>query len=150
MTDVLFYHLTGQPLEAALPQLLAKTLERGWRAHVQVGSIERLSALDGALWTYHDASFLPHGTAADDAASRMPIVLSERADRVNGASVLFAVDGVTIADQAAAGWERIVLMFDGGDEDALQRARADWKALKAAGVAATYWQQDDGRWVKKG
>ena len=41
-------------------------------------------------------------------------------------------------------------MFDGNDEEALARARADWKKAKESGLAATYWQQDeDGRWQKK-
>ncbi|MGE4244780.1 MAG: DNA polymerase III subunit chi, partial [Parvibaculaceae bacterium] len=32
MTEVLFYHLERQTLEAVLPRLLEKTIERGWRA----------------------------------------------------------------------------------------------------------------------
>ena len=32
MAEVLFYHLQQQPLEAVLPTLLQKSLERGWRA----------------------------------------------------------------------------------------------------------------------
>ena len=40
--DVMFYHLERQPLERVLPMLVEKTLERGWRAVIQVGSQERL------------------------------------------------------------------------------------------------------------
>ena len=53
------------PLERALPLLLEKTLERGWRAVVQAGSQERLDVLDQHLWTWREDSFLPHGTAKD-------------------------------------------------------------------------------------
>ncbi|MCA3665330.1 MAG: DNA polymerase III subunit chi, partial [Methylobacterium sp.] len=49
MTEILFYHLTGQRLEQALPQLLEKSLERGWNALVRAGSEERLAVLDEAL-----------------------------------------------------------------------------------------------------
>ena len=49
MTEVLFYHLTERTLEEALPGLLEKSLERGWRVVVQAGSRERLEALDGHL-----------------------------------------------------------------------------------------------------
>ena len=52
MTEVLFYHLQRQPLDAVLPELLEKCVERGWRAVVQVGSEERCDALDAHLWTY--------------------------------------------------------------------------------------------------
>ena len=41
MAEVLFYHLETRPLEAVMPLLLEKTLERGWRAVVEVGSRER-------------------------------------------------------------------------------------------------------------
>ena len=43
-------------------RLVEKTLERGWRAVVQAGSDERLAAIDLALWTYKEDSFLAHGT----------------------------------------------------------------------------------------
>ena len=38
MTEVLFYHLQKQGLEEALPGLLERTLERGWRAVVRAGA----------------------------------------------------------------------------------------------------------------
>ena len=40
MTEVLFYHLTESRLEDALPALLEKSLERGWRV-VVLGLEER-------------------------------------------------------------------------------------------------------------
>ncbi len=46
MTEVFFYHLEARPLEQVVPQLLEKSLERGWRAVVEVGSTERAEALD--------------------------------------------------------------------------------------------------------
>ncbi|MGD9740546.1 MAG: DNA polymerase III subunit chi, partial [Bauldia sp.] len=51
MTEVLFYHLPNQSLEAVLPGLLEKTIERGWKAVVQAGSADRVAALDAHLWT---------------------------------------------------------------------------------------------------
>jgi DNA polymerase-3 subunit chi len=46
---------------------------------------------------------------------------------------------------------RIVLLFDGEDEEAVAAARAHWSAVKEKGLDATYWQADDrGRWEKKG
>ena len=59
MTEVRFYHMTRTGLEAALPQMLEKTLERGQRAVVIAGSEERVEALNGHLWTYRDRTFLP-------------------------------------------------------------------------------------------
>ena len=60
MTEIAFYHLERSPLERALPKLLEKTLEAGKRALVVVGSVERVEAFDGLLWTYHQEAWLPH------------------------------------------------------------------------------------------
>jgi DNA polymerase-3 subunit chi len=148
LTEVLFYHLERQPLEKVLPSLLEKTLERGWRAVVQAGSDERVEALDSHLWTYDEASFLPHGTRRDGDLARQPVVLTSEDDNPNGATVRFLVDGATAAGLDA--YQRVVIMFDGNDADAVARARETWKVVKAAGHAATYWQQDGaGKWAKK-
>ena len=146
MTEVLFYHLQRRPLEAVLPGLLEKTLERGWRAVVQAGSAERVAALDAHLWTYSDESFLPHGT--DETGAEHPIVLTDRDHNPNGASVRFLVDGATAG--AVDAYQRVVVIFDGDDRTALDGARALWRDLEKAGHAATYWQlSDTGRWEKK-
>lgn len=148
MSEVLFYHLESQPLERVLPGLLERTLERGWRAVVQVGSAERLEALDTTLWTYREDSFLPHGRAGDGQAAAHPVYLTTGDETPNGAGVRFLVDGAQMT--AFEGFERLVVLFDGGDGDALERARAQWRAVKAAGLDATYWQQTaEGRWEKK-
>ena len=66
----------------------------------------------------------------------------------NGAEVLFLTDGQT--SDHLADFKLCAVLFDGADEDALAQAREQWKTLKAAGHAVTYWQQDDsGRWAQK-
>ena len=62
MTEILFYHLQGRPIESALPSLLERCVERNWRTRVQMDSEQRLSQLDALLWTYREDSFLPHAT----------------------------------------------------------------------------------------
>ncbi|CAN0466035.1 unnamed protein product, partial [Phaeothamnion confervicola] len=140
-TEVLFYHLERQPLEGVLPQLLERTLERGWRAVVQAGTQERLDVLDQHLWTWSDASFLPHGRAQDGHAERQPIFLTTGPDNPNGATVRFIVDGAEPPDPS--GYTRLVLVFDGRDEAAVGAARRHWKDLKARGCTVTYWQQGE-------
>ncbi|MGX1196674.1 DNA polymerase III subunit chi [uncultured Parvibaculum sp.] len=148
MTEVLFYHLQNAPLERVLPDLLERSLQRGWRAIVRAGSKERLDALNNTLWTYRDESFLPHGTLEDGPPELEPILLTTEAENPNGANVLFLVDGA--APGEVTGYERCVLMFDGRDADAVAAARNHWKTLKDAGHDTTYWQQSDaGKWEKK-
>ena len=148
MTEVLFYHLQNAPLERVLPDLLERSLQRGWRAIVRAGGKERLEALNNTLWTYRDDSFLPHGTAEDGPPELEPVFLTTEADNPNGANVLFLVDGAEPGD--VAGYERCVLMFDGRDAEAVAAARIHWKTLKDAGHDATYWQQSEaGKWEQK-
>ncbi len=151
-TEVLFYHLERQPLEDVLPVLIERTLERRWRAVIQTANAERVEALDTLLWTYKDDSFVPHGTAKSGNAALQPIYLTADDDNPNSATVRFMVDGATFerpAEQVPS-YMRVVQLFDGQDVQALQHARALWKAVKAAGADVTYWQQSTiGRWEKK-
>ena len=146
--DVMFYHLERQPLERVLPSLVEKTLERGWRAVIQVGSQERLEALDAVLWTYAEESFLPHGTAKTGFPADQPVYLTTGDDTPNGAGVRFLIDGAPPA--SFTDMTRLVFLFDGNDDEVLAAARSQWKSAKAAGCGMTYWQQSDaGRWEKK-
>lgn len=148
MTEIRFYHLQRIVLERALPQLLEKTLERGWRAVVQAESEERVQSLNGQLWTYGRESFIPHGTEREGDADLQPIWLTHKAENPNGATVLFLVDGAR--SDRLADYELCCDMFDGRDEDAVAQARERWSDCKTAGHHLTYWQQDDsGRWEKK-
>jgi len=148
MTDVLFYHLERRPLEQVLPTLLEKSLERGWRCVVQCGSPERRDALDAHLWTYNEASFLPHGTEAQPQPERQPVLLATTEANANDAQVRFLIDAVPLAD--ASPYTRVVHLFDGRDEEQVASARQRWREAKAQGHELTYWQQEDnGRWVRK-
>ncbi|MHA1548772.1 MAG: DNA polymerase III subunit chi [Alphaproteobacteria bacterium] len=148
MSEVLFYHLQGRSLEQTLPPLLEKCLERSWRCVVQVSSQERCNALDSHLWSYRDDGFLPHGTVDDGRAAEQPIWITTGSDNPNAASVRFFTDGTDPVDVEA--YERVVLIFDGTDEEAVARARVAWKALAATAHDTTYWQQSpEGRWEKK-
>jgi len=145
MTEVYFYHLERQPLEAVLPQLLEKTLARGWRAVIQVGLPERVEAISTLLWSYRDDSFLPHGTAADGHPTRQPIWLTAGSDGPNAPHVRFFLDGAE--PDALAGLERAIIMFDGSLSDTVAQARDWWRGMTAAGHAVSYWRQDEGgRW----
>jgi DNA polymerase-3 subunit chi len=149
MAEILFYHLQNQPLEAVLPTLLQKTLERGWRAVVQVTTEERLSALDDHLWTFTDESFLPHGTDREAHAANQPVLITLSNGNANDASIRFLAEGADLPPDIAA-YQRIAILFDGTDVEALAIARDQWRKVKEDGHEATYWQQDErGRWQRK-
>jgi DNA polymerase-3 subunit chi len=146
--EVWFYHLERTGLDQALPELLDKTLARGWRAIVRSASPDRLEHLDGWLWSYREDSFLPHGLEGEPAAARQPVLLTTGDANPNGADALFLIDGAEPG--VLAGYERCLVLFDGKDDDQLQRARRQWSALKAGGAPLSYWRQSaEGRWEKQ-
>ena len=149
MAEVWFYHLTATPLELTLPDLLEKSLTRGWRVLVRGGSEAGIAALDRSLWTWRDDAFLPHGTAADAHPDRQPVYLTLGDENPNRAQVLMLVDGARLLAAEAAGFDRTCLLFDGGDEAALAAAREDWRRVREAGLPARYWAREQGRWVEK-
>ncbi len=149
MAEVFFYHLTRSPLQQALPELLERVLSRGWRALVRGVDEGRLRWLDDMLWQGRDDGFLPHGMAGGAYDSEQPVLLATGTENPNKAEILLLVDGAKITPEQAQDYTRVCLMFDGNDPDALQAARRDWKALTGAGIAAQYWAQEDGSWVKK-
>ncbi|HEV8025834.1 MAG TPA: DNA polymerase III subunit chi [Stellaceae bacterium] len=148
MTEVGFYHLRSTPLERALPRILERALTEGHRVVVMAGSAERVDHLDALLWTYDDASFLPHGTARDGSGDRQPVWLTTADENPNGATMLVLVDGACSARLDA--YARCFDMFDGNDEAAVTAARERWREAKAAGHRLVYWEQSEGKWEKRG
>ena len=149
MTEVLFYHLQDMALETVLPPLLEKSLERGWRAVVQSTSEERADALDAHLWTYRDDSFLPHATWRAGDATDQPIVLTVEPGNPNNAKIRFLVDNAALPEDSSS-YERLVLVFNSDDGDALTAARSAWTECKSRGFEVTYWQADErGRWQRR-
>ena len=148
MAEVLFYHLTETPLEAALPQMLQASLTRGWRVCVRFGSAERAEWMNGALWTYADDSFLPHGGPRDGDPAGQPVYLTAGEEVPNGANVLMLADGAAAEVASLGTYERACILFDARDPAAVQDARGRWKEVTGAGLKAVYWKQEGGKWLK--
>src|SRR5258708_29535447 len=146
-TEVWFYHLERTGLEQALPELLEKTLQRGWKAVVRAREGGRVAHLDTVLWTYRDDSFLPHAPDDEPGAARQPILLTTGFENPNEAAALFLVDGAEPGE--LSGYARCVVLFDGADDAQLAVARAQWSAVKATGVSGSYWKQQARGWEKQ-
>jgi len=145
--EIWFYQLERSTLDQVLPELLDRTLQRGWRARVRVADADQRREIDEQLWTWREDSFLAHGMADDDHAGRQPILLTADTENLNGSQALFIVDqsDMTLREE----FERCFIIFDGRDEAALATARARWKALKDQGANLAYWKQSEaGRWER--
>ena len=143
-----FYHLTRRPLQDTLPLLLDKARGAGWRIAVRGRDPDRLAWLDDALWLGGELSFLPHGLAGGAHDALQPILLTTASEAANAPSCVMSVDGAEISPQEVETLERVCILFDGTDPDAVQAARVQWKTLTAAGCAAQYWSEESGRWEK--
>ena len=147
MAQIGFYHLSSTPLERALPKLLERAREQGYLIVVRAGSAERVAQLDAVLWTYDEASFLPHGSAHDGNASAQPIWLTAGDENPNQATMLVLLDGIEVTDLSS--FARCADIFDGNDESAVEAARERWRRAQEAGHQLTYWQQTGSGWERR-
>ncbi len=143
-----FYHLTRTPLEATLPMLIGKALDAGWRVAVRGVSAERMEWLDQKLWLGHEEGFLPHGLAGGEFDADQPVLLTTGAASNNAVCVM-TVDGAGVAVEEVQALERVCILFDGNDPEAVETARGQWRSLTEAGCSAQYWSQENGSWQKK-
>lgn len=148
MGTAMFYHLTRSSAEDTVTSLLARAVGMGWRIMIRGRDATRLDRLDAHLWQHPENSFLPHGRAggADDA--RQPVLLGDGAI-TNDATAMMVLDGAEVGLTEAQSLTRVWLIFDGEDATQLAAARAQWKALTEAGIAAQYWSEETGKWQMK-
>jgi DNA polymerase-3 subunit chi len=144
-----FYHLTQRSLEETLPMLLEKSLQAGWRVAVRGTDPGRMEWLDQKLWLGSEEGFLPHGMAGGPHDARQPILLTCATETPNGAACLMIVDQAQVSAAEVTAMERVCVIFDGHDPEALNAARGQWKSLTQAGCSAQYWSEESGRWEKK-
>lgn len=143
-----FYHLTRNPLEVTLPQLLLRARSAGWRVAVRGRDPERLDWLDRQLWLGAEDGFLPHGLAGGAHDAMQPVLLTTDTAG-NDPACLMSVDGADVSPDEVQRLQRVCVIFDGNDDRALDIARGQWKTLTAAGCAAQYWSEESGRWDMK-
>ena len=150
--DVWFYHLERTALDQALPELLDKTLSKGWKALVRARRAEADGQIIWMDWlgSYREDSFPAARRARVSRwrTIRQPVLLTLREDNPNQAQALFLIDGAEAG--ALDGFDRCILLFDGRDPEATALARERWKTFKQAGHPVSYWRQGAERgWEKQ-
>lgn len=148
MGIVMFYHLTRSGSEQTLRLLLDRALGQGWRIMIRSGEAAQLNRLDERLWLHPEDGFVPHGIEGGPHDADQPVLLGQGPVR-NGARGLMLLDGADTTLDEARDLERVWVIFDGADLDRLGAARALWKRVTDAGLAAQYWSEESGRWEKK-
>ncbi|MBF9044731.1 DNA polymerase III subunit chi [Rhodobacterales bacterium HKCCE4037] len=148
MGEAYFYHLTRQPLEVTLATLLGKSLQAGWRVAVRGRTEAVLDRLDEQLWLRPEDGFLPHGRSGGVHDAAQPVLLTTGAAS-NDPTCVVSIEGAGVSAEEVGALSRVMILFDGHDDAAVQTAREQWKALTSAGAAAKYWSEESGRWEMK-
>ena len=150
MTRVDFYHLKKDTIEDTLPKLLEKAYASKQKILVKIGNEERVEFLNTHLWSYDEQSFLPHGSKKDGNANLQPIWLTSQDDNPNDAKILFLVDNAKVDVDKISSFNRVLNIFDGNNQAALDWSRDFWKQAKSSDIECYYWQKDDnGVWQQK-
>ncbi|MAM60176.1 DNA polymerase III subunit chi [Maritimibacter sp. UBA3975] len=144
MGEAYFYHMTRTPLEETLPALLGRAREQDWRVVVRGRNEARLRWLDERLWL--GDGFLPHGLSGGPHDADQPILLTAGGE---AAECVVSMDGAEVAPEEVTTAARVMILFDGNDDGAVERAREQWRQMSGAGVGAKYWSQETGRWALK-
>ena len=144
----MFYHLMRAGLDDTVAMIVTRAVGQGWRVMLRSTDAAMLQHLDDRLWLGAEDSFLPHGLQGGAQDGDQPVLLGQ-GPIGNGAQGLMLLAGAEVAREEVAGLERVWLLFDGADEAAVQAARGQWTLLTGWGLAAQYWSDEDGAWVKK-
>ena len=142
-TRVDFYQLSRDPVERVAAMLARKVLQAGQRLLVVSGDPGQRAVIGRELWRGGPEEFLANGEADAGHAERQPILLSDKVEAANGASMVLLADGLWRPE--ALQFERALLLFGAAETDA---ARALWRELDGAEVVAReiHKQDESGRW----
>ena len=145
MGTAMFYHLTRSTAEDTVTSLLGRAVGMGWRVMIRGRDSARLDRLDTQLWVKPENDFMPHGRAGGPYDAAQPVLLGD-GPITNNATAMMLLDGAEVTLDEAQRLTRVWLIFNGDDPSALAAARAQWKSLTDAGIAAQYWSEDSGKW----
>lgn len=147
-TVAMFYHLSRAGLDDTVTMIVSRALGQGWRVMLRGTDAGQLQHLDDRLWLGAEDSFLAHGLEGGPHDADQPVLLGQ-GPITNAARGLVLVAGAEVARDEVDGLERVWLLFDGADAAAVQSAREQWTQLTGWGLAAQYWSDEGGAWVKK-
>ena len=143
-----FYHLIRAGLDDTVMTTVTRALGAGWRVMIRAPDTGLLDHLDAKLWLGPEEGFLPHGLQGGPQDAAQPVLLGQGAI-ANAAKGLMLLSGANAARQEVVGLERIWVLFDGADTAAVASARLRWTEFTSWGLAAQYWSDEGGSWVKK-
>ena len=143
-----FYHLMRAGLDETVLTTVTRAQGAGWRVMIRAPELGLLQHLDAKLWLGPEEGFLAHGLADSPHDADQPVLLGQ-GEMTNAAQGLMLLAGADASQDEVAGLERIWVLFDGSDDAAVAKARQSWTLFTGWGLAAQYWSDESGTWVKK-
>ncbi len=143
-----FYHLLRAGLDETVMTTVTRAQGAGWRVMIRAPDAALLQHLDAKLWLGPEEGFLAHGLAGGAQDADQPVLLGQ-GPITNGAQGLMLLAGAEAARDEMAALQRIWVLFDGADPEAVAKARQSWAQMTGWGLAAQYWSDESGVWVKK-
>ena len=147
VTEFRFHHLERRRVDQALPALLERAHDDGRRVVVRAPSEEMVAALNDRLWTYDDASFLPHGAAGDGDPMSQPIFLTAKVENPNAATMLVLLSGAEPSPGTTRS-KRSFFCSTGATRKRSPRRAPDGSASKTKGRPLSYWREGDDGWER--
>lgn len=143
MTRVDFYVLAAaDATENGRWQIAGRLAEKayglGHAVHLHVANSEHMQKLDQFLWTWRDASFLPHACLDDDLATapgaRVPVTLGAGQEPLPDTEIL-----INLGDEVPGFFSRMerVMEIVGGDEKTRSAARQRFRFYRDRGYDLT-------------
>ena len=149
LSEVYFYHVTGQTVVSALPQLLCKAKDIGWTVFIRGKDEASLKFIDDAIWTVEPESFLPHAVLGSQNSEKSDILLGTEKDDSSNSDFLLSLNGPLISTEEAAKYRSCALLLEDKNSDEGNIAREHWKKFTEADIRAKYWSQETGTWGLK-
>jgi DNA polymerase-3 subunit chi len=143
-----FYHLIRSGQDDTVQTTVTRALAAGWRVMIRSADAGLLAHLDAKLWLGPEEGFVAHGLQGGPHDADQPVLLGQGAI-CNAARGLMLLSGAEAAREEISGLERIWVLFDGENTEAVALARLRWGEFTSWGLAAQYWSDETGPWVKK-
>ncbi|MGB3712208.1 MAG: DNA polymerase III subunit chi [Erythrobacter sp.] len=139
-----FWQLSNDGPQKVVALIARRVLDEGERLLVVSADAGQRADISRALWHAGAESFLANGEAGAPGAERQPVLLSDAPDAANAASHVVFADGVF---RDPKNFARAFLLFD---ETTKADARKVWRSLdNQPDLERAFFEQEDGRWVKK-
>ena len=149
MLHIGFYQLGEAGVNDAVLMLVQKAFGTGKKMLILCPN-PAAAAIDDALWSHDQNSWLPHGLDTASGAELASVwVSSDMTSNPIGADCVMLLHGSE--PDSWAGFERGFVVFDGKSDAQLQQARSQWQKWKSRSETelAYFAQTASGGWEKK-